>query len=517
MRQAVPCLCAVLVVTCHAPAQSVGSAAAVASTVRANATFQPGDTFELNLGAVPAEDHAAFSSVYTVSGQGLVKLPYVRLVQVAGLTQSQLEKAIQNRLIEEKIFRWPTITINVPEPARPITVGGDVRAPARTYWSADAGRKGIVRPPNRGILRVRSEEALAEPVIRSEKPLPPELAKLFEPPPGFANQGGDYRSPLIFDDGNSVRTKADWEQRRVEIRKRWHEMMGPWPELIERPRCEILEETERDGFIQRRVRIQIAPDQNANGYLLLPKGKGPFPAVFVPFYEPETSIGLAKPHRDFAYQLTKRGFVTLSIGSPGGDARKPGIGEAICQPLSFLAYVAANCANYLGSLPEVDAARIGTVGHSYGGKWAMFAASLYDRFACGAWSDPGIVFDETRPNVNYWEPWYLGMHDGAQRKPGLPTAENPRTGAYAKMIEQKMDLHELHALMAPRPFFVSGGSEDPPNRWLALNHSVAVNRLLGFEQRVGMSNRPDHEPNAESNEQIYQFFQHFLKSKDDRE
>ena len=29
----------------------------------------------------------------------------------------------------------------------------------------------------------------------------------------------------------------------------------------------------------------------ADGYLLVPKGSGPFPAVFVPFYEPLTSIG----------------------------------------------------------------------------------------------------------------------------------------------------------------------------------------------------------------------------------
>jgi hypothetical protein len=73
-----------------------------------------------------------------------------------------------------------------------------------------------------------------------------------------------------------------------------------------------------------------------------------------------------------------------------------------------------------------------------------------------------------------------------------------------------MDLHELHALMAPRPFLVSGGSEDPPARWLALNHTIAVNRLLGREHRVAMTNRPTHEPTAESNEQIYQFFERFL-------
>ena len=63
---------------------------------------------------------------------------------------------------------------------------------------------------------------------------------------------------------------------------------------------------------------------------------------------------------------------------------------------------------YLGSIPG----RIGVLGHSYGGKWAMFASCLFEKFACGVWSDPGIVFDESRPNVNYWEPWYLGWEPG---------------------------------------------------------------------------------------------------------
>ena len=93
--------------------------------------------------------------------------------------------------------------------------------------------------------------------------------------------------------------------------------------------------------------------------------------------------------------------MTLAIGSPGGDARKPEIGDAKCQPLSYLGYISANCAQALANLPEVDAARIGVVGHSYGGKWAMFAACLSDRFACGVWSDPGIAFDEKRPSANY--------------------------------------------------------------------------------------------------------------------
>ncbi len=162
-------------------------------------------------------------------------------------------------------------------------------------------------------------------------------------------------------------------------------------------------------------------------------------------------------------------------------------------------------------LSEVDPGRVGVMGHSYGGKWAMFASCLYDKFACAVWSDPGIVFDESRPNVNYWEPWYLGWEPGRTRKRGVITAESPRTGAYKRLIESGHDLHELHALMAPRPFLVSGGSEDPPERWRALNHTVAVNKLLGYQDRVAMTNRPAHNPTEESNEQVYMFLEHVLK------
>jgi dienelactone hydrolase len=328
---------------------------------------------------------------------------------------------------------------------------------------------------------------------------------------------GPYRSPLLLDDGSPVRSADDWNRRRKELLDAWHGLMGPWPAVIEKPKVELLAESRRGSLTQKRVRLEIAPKQTGDGWLLIPEGKGPFPAVLVVYYEPETSIGqnAKQPHRDFGLQLAKRGFVTLSIGTPGGEARKPDVGEAHCQPLSFHAYVAANCWQALANMPEVDANRIGVVGHSYGGKWALFAAALWDKFACVAVSDPGIVFDETRPNVNYWEPWYLGDDPKEKRpKPGLPTKDNPRTGAYKKMVATGRDLNELHALIAPRPFLVSGGSEDPRERWVALNHTVAVNKLLGYKDRVGMTNRKDHTPNEESNWQLVAFFVHFLVETD---
>lgn len=289
--------------------------------------------------------------------------------------------------------------------------------------------------------------------------------------------------------------------------------MGPWPPVMERPKVEFLSRQHRENFSQHRVRLQIATNLTGEGWLLVPEGPGPFPAVLVVYYEPETSVGLGKePRRDFGLQLARRGFVTLNLGTPGGNAWKPDTGTAQCQPLSFHAYVAAHGWHALANLPSVDRTRIGVVGHSYGGKWAMFAGALWERFACVAVSDPGIVFDETRPNVNYWEPWYLGFDPAQKRlKAGVPTAENPRTGAYARLRENGRDLHELHALIAPRPFFVSAGSEDPPSRWVALNHAVALNQLLRCTNRVAMTCRPTHAPTAESNRQLCAFFEHFLK------
>lgn len=344
----------------------------------------------------------------------------------------------------------------------------------------------------------------------------PTIAPHFSPPEEWAGKMGDYRSPLLFSDGSRVKTPADWKKRRAEILQEWHGLMGKWPALITDPKVEILETTRRDNFQQLKVRFLWTPKELTTGYLLIPDGDSPRPAVVTVYYEPETGIGLGKEYRDFAYQLARRGFVTLSLGTTEATAAKtyalyyPDIDHAEVQPLSMLAYAAANAWYVLAQRGEVDSERIGIVGHSFGGKWAMFASCLFDKFACGVWSDPGIVFD-TRPSVNYWEPWYLGYHPRPWRKRSVVTEDNPARGLYPQLLEAGRDLHELHALMAPRPFLVSGGSEDSPRRWIPLNHTIAVNRLLGYTNRVAMTNRPEHSPNEESNAQIYAFFEHFLK------
>lgn len=345
------------------------------------------------------------------------------------------------------------------------------------------------------------------------------IETFFSPPKQYEGDYGEYRSLFQFYNGEKVETKEDWGRRRREILDKWHGMMGEWPDLLKDQEFDFTDSIQKDGYIEYKVSFNWLPEERTEGYLLVPNIEGTLPAVITVFYEPETAIGEGKADRDFALQLAQRGFVTLSIGTKETSEKRiyslyyPSVEKAEIQPLSTLAYAVANAWYALSNFEGVDADRIGIMGHSYGGKWAMFASCLFDKFACGVWSDPGIVFDETKGSgVNYWEPWYLGYYpppwENTWRKTGMI---NEAKGLYPKLVKEGYDLHELHALMAPRPFLVSGGSSDPVERWIPLNHTIQLNKWLGYENKVAMTNRVEHSPNKESNEQAFKFLEYFLK------
>lgn len=418
--------------------------------------------------------------------------------------------------------------------------------------AADESRKnGGAAVPLRDI-RARAEAAAeatikaleaAGTVGRAAPPaarLPESLVGHDAPPAELTDARGGLRSPLLFADGSLASTADAWRRRRAEIHAAWTEMLGEWPPLVTDPAVDVVHRMQHDSFTQETIRFEWLPGATTTGYLLIPAGRAPvaqgsmpaggpprrtpggrLPAVLIVAHDPDATVATVPRPLDQARQFVDRGFVTLLIGT--AEASKagtfslfwPSIDDAAVQPLSMLAYAAANAWHVLAARPEVDAARIGILGHSFGGKWAMFAACLCDRFACAAWSDPGIVFDrsggdEAGGMINYWEPWYLGWHARPWRQRGPLTPDNPARGLYPRLLAAGHDLHELHALMAPRPLLVSGGSADPPARWAVLNHARDVCRLLGHNDRVLMTNRPHHDPTPESNAAICDFFTHFL-------
>jgi protein involved in polysaccharide export with SLBB domain len=102
-----------------------------------SASFRAGDTFELRLSGMPPEDAQPFSLQFTIGSDGYVNIPLGGLVKASGLSQSQLERAIEKRLMDQQIFTRPTATINVAPQSRFVTIGGQVRIPQRLSWAAD--------------------------------------------------------------------------------------------------------------------------------------------------------------------------------------------------------------------------------------------------------------------------------------------------------------------------------------------------------------------------------------------
>lgn len=104
---------------------------------QAVATLRPGDIFDMRLSGMPAEYAQEFALQYTVGQDGSINIPLVGEVRAMGLTSTQLERTIQNRLMGEKIFKQPTVVINVAAVQRFVSVNGGVRQPQRLQWSPD--------------------------------------------------------------------------------------------------------------------------------------------------------------------------------------------------------------------------------------------------------------------------------------------------------------------------------------------------------------------------------------------
>ncbi|MDB6150689.1 MAG: Polysaccharide biosynthesis/export protein [Chthoniobacter sp.] len=99
--------------------------------------LRPGDMFTLRLGGMPPDFANEFALDYTVGSDGTVNIPMVGDMRAAGMTSTQFQQAVQNRLISDKIFTRPTVVIGIQQNIRFVSVGGGVRTPGRQPWSPD--------------------------------------------------------------------------------------------------------------------------------------------------------------------------------------------------------------------------------------------------------------------------------------------------------------------------------------------------------------------------------------------
>jgi carboxymethylenebutenolidase len=129
-------------------------------------------------------------------------------------------------------------------------------------------------------------------------------------------------------------------------------------------------ESQKANVVSKTVSYPGGSEKPVTGYLSMPEGKGPFPAVIV-IHE---NRGLNEHTRDVARRFAAEGFVALApdaLSRAGGTDKMKSPDEAraaimAMDPADAIADLEAGL-KYLASQPNVDADQIGSVGFCWGG------------------------------------------------------------------------------------------------------------------------------------------------------
>lgn len=230
----------------------------------------------------------------------------------------------------------------------------------------------------------------------------------------------DLTFPLAW--GNSDITNFD-DWRKAARQKVFVCMLMPPPPSVAGYDMKVLAEEQRDGYKARKLEIRLSRYYTVPAYLLIPEGNGPFPAInALHDHGAHLFIGKEKMIRPLACEdslvkvdaeewakqlyegqfvgdyLAKHGYVVFSADAPmwGERGQQEGpkrdrydmiAGNMMMYGIDLSAYMTYDDirgTEFLASLPEVDANRIGCMGCSMGGYRAWMLSALSDRIKAGA-------------------------------------------------------------------------------------------------------------------------------------
>jgi acetyl esterase/lipase len=304
------------------------------------------------------------------------------------------------------------------------------------------------------------------------------------------------------------------EDDRGAIRKKMELAMGPLPgdERKVPLDVKILEETRLEKFTRFKLTYAAEKGDRVPAYLLVPHARpGKLPAMLC--LHQTTSIGKSEPvglgpkvNLHYALHLAERGYVTLapdypSFGDYPFDFKKSGYASGSMKAI----WNNMRAVDLLAARPEVDAKRIGVIGHSLGGHNAMFTAAFDDRIAA-------IV---SNCGFTNFRRYYSG---------------NPKGWAsdrYMPLIAAKYDLDpnkipfdftDVVTAFAPRPFLASSPLHDDNFDVTGVQEVIAavkpVYEKLGAAEKL-QANYPDcaHDFPPEVRKVAYEFLDKWLKEK----
>ncbi|MEF3307072.1 alpha/beta hydrolase family protein [Paenibacillus sp. GYB003] len=241
-----------------------------------------------------------------------------------------------------------------------------------------------------------------------------------------------------------------------DFTRKWLDLIGK-PDRYEYKRhLRLIRKFETPDFDGELYEQANGPGTVQQTLLMLPKTVNEkLPAVVVPFYYPDRAAGYNldtleptdEPGVSMALHLVRRGYVAvtaeayhltyrdldlerqdfsrwrLSADSLLRDHPEwTGIGKLIADTRLLV--------DLLCSDPRVDNERIGIVGHSLGGKMALYTGCLDNRIKAILCSDFGMDWDRT----NWSEPWYWGEKLDKLKAAHMDHAELLRIGGLKPFV-----------------------------------------------------------------------------------
>jgi len=328
--------------------------------------------------------------------------------------------------------------------------------------------------------------------------------------------------PLLFKDGRKVISADQWKKRRAEITEDFdREMYGRVPDNTPDVSWEVVNKKdtlegsfpvitkELIGHVDNTSYPEITVDIQMT--LTTPKNKtGPVP-VIMEFGFNFSMFGNKKPPGPTWKELVlKKGWgyailVPSSIQADNGAGLREGIIGLMNKgkprklddwgSLRAWAWGASRAMDYFAANPDVDETRVVIEGLSRYGKAAIVAQAYDPRIAIGFIGSSGAggakllhrVFGEQVENL-------AGSGEYHWFAPNFIKYAGPLTEQ-----DLPVDAHELVAMCAPRPIFISVGAPDVEGQWidakgmfLAGVHAGPVYELLG-KKGLGISKFPPQE------------------------
>ncbi len=257
-----------------------------------------------------------------------------------------------------------------------------------------------------------------------------------------------------------VKTQADWSQRVAHIRAGMQLVMGPLPDAARRVplEVEIVSEEHTEKYLRRKVRFTPEPGDRVPAWLLIPHmlpANGKAPAMLC--LHQTTGIGKDEPaglgglkNLHYAHELAERGFVCIvpdypSFGEYPYDFKKQGAHYASGSMKAIWNNLRA--VDLLEALPQVDARRLGVIGHSLGGHNSLFTAVFDERLKAVVSSCGFTPFHD----------YYGGKIAGWTSDRYMPRIRDAYENSADRM---PFDFYEILGALAPRGFFSNSPVKD---------------------------------------------------------